>query len=494
MKNSTPIQWEAEHVRGHQDRVSPVQALPRKAQLNVEMDRLAEAYWIHLVTKSETMPSPKSQAIMGEEWQLWNGDYKITHPHDKILYSIFQDPLTDMWWRREGHISAAAHEAIDYNVTEETMGGLTAPQRKYITKSASENYGIGTTLVEWKHQDDAACPRCSHQLETPAHVQRCDGYSANDIFTKSITKLEDFLTEEGTRPDLQDAIIQCIKKWRAGEDIRLKEYQDDIQQVIQQQHSIGWLDMMECLPAKGWQQLQRRYYNEQGMQKSSKRWITGVLRHLFHVGHKQWKHRCDIKANVTRPQENEHIELMHDEIEKQVIRGDEELLPGDKSILNYSILHLLQRSLAYKKGWLARIWAARQRAQRIAMKDDTIIVQSKEAERITYWMKLHKDRPKWTTRRLQKIIPDTVMEEAPAQDESYIGDGKYLEDSVREDVRWQDRGRQPNEQDARRMDQSEDTHQKEISNIFNCDNRRNGFEGPVLDFNTSCTHIVDRNP
>jgi hypothetical protein len=155
--------------------------------------------------------------------------------------------------------------------------------------------------------------------------------------------------------------------------------------------------MMECLPAKGWQVLQRQYYNEQGMRKSSKRWIRGVLCHLYLVGHKQWKHRCDIKANVTCPQEHEHIELMHDEIEKQFIKGDEELLPGDKSILNYSILHLLQHSLAYKKGWLARIWAARQRAQRIAKKDDTIIVQTKEAERITRWMKRHKDQPKWTT-------------------------------------------------------------------------------------------------
>jgi hypothetical protein len=230
MKNSTPIQWEAEHVKGHQDRVAPVQELPRKAQLNVEMDRLAGAYWIHLVTRSETMPSPKSQAIFGEEWQLWNGDHKISHPTDKILYSIFQDPFTDMWWRREGHISAIAHEAIDYNATAETMNSLNAPQRKYITKSASENYGIGTTLVEWKHQSDATCPRCSHPMETSAHVQQCGGYSANDIFQKSITKLEDFLTEENTRPDLQDAIIQCMKKWRTRESIQLTDYQADVQE------------------------------------------------------------------------------------------------------------------------------------------------------------------------------------------------------------------------------------------------------------------------
>jgi hypothetical protein len=489
MKNSTHIQWETEHVKGHQDRVMPVQALSRKARLNVEMDRLAGAYWIHLVTTSDSMPTPITQAITGEEWQLWNGDHKMTHPHDNILYSAFQDPITDMWWRREGHISPEAYDEIDYDATEETMCSLTATQRKYITKTASENYGVGTTLVDWKHQADAVCPRCKHQVETPVHVQRCEGYAAGDIFQKSIANLEEFLTEEDTRPDLQDAIIQCIKRWRAGEDIRLTEYQNDIQQVIKQQHTIGWLDMMECLPAKGWQVLQRRYYNEQGKRKSSKRWIRGVLRRLCLVGHKQWKHRCDIKANVTRPQEQEHIELMHDEIEKQFIQGDEDLLPGDKPILNYSILNLMHRSLAYKKGWLTRIWAARQRAQRIAKKDDTIIVQTKEAERITRWMKRHKDRPEWTKQRLQRMIPDTVMEEAAVPGEGYIEDGKYLEDSVREDVRGQRDSIAPNQQDEKRMDLEEGTHQEEISNIFNCDNIHDGFEAPILDF----THIV-RNP
>jgi hypothetical protein len=185
---------------------------------------------------------------------------------------------------------------------------------------------------------------------------------------------------------------------------------------------------------------------------------------------------------------------MHDEIEKQFVIGEEGLLPGDKTILNYSILHLLQRSLAYKKGWLTRIWSARQRAQWIAMNDDAIIVRSKEAERITNWMKLHKDRPKWTKRMLQKIIPDTVMEDTSTHDDRYIGDGEYLEASVSEDVRWQEEGKQPNEQDDRRMDRSKETQQADISNIFSCDNRRIGFEGPVTNSNTSCTHIVNRNP
>jgi hypothetical protein len=242
------------------------------------------------------MPAPISHAIFGEEWQLWNGDHKISHPSDKILYPIFQDPHTDMWWRREGHITPEARTHIDRDAIEDVMKSLNASQRKYVTKAASENYGIGTTLVQWKHQTDAKCPRCNHPLETSTHVQQCEGYSANEVFQKSIEKLDEFLTNEQTRPDLQDAIVQCLKKWRAKESIHLEEYQQDVQEVIRQQHSIGWLDMMECLPAKGWQTLQRRYYNAHHLQKSSRRWIRGVLRQLHIIGHKQWKHRCDFSS------------------------------------------------------------------------------------------------------------------------------------------------------------------------------------------------------
>jgi hypothetical protein len=123
---------------------------------------------------------------------------------------------------------------------------------------------------------------------------------------------------------------------------------------------------MECLPARGWQTLQRQYYHEEGLQKSSRRWLRGLLLQLHHLGHKQWRHRCDIKNTITKPDERDHIDLLHTEIEQQFELGIADLPTGDRTLLSYNILHLLDKSLAYKKGWLTRIWAAQQRAYRIA--------------------------------------------------------------------------------------------------------------------------------
>jgi hypothetical protein len=273
IKKTVPIVWDTEHIKGHQDRFIPYHALSHKSKLNVEMDSTAKAYWIHLVSTSEMMPHPKVHEIQGEEWQLWNGEHKISHPADNILYSCMQDPITDMWWTREGHVPVEAAKLIDYTATADTMKQLPQPRRRYVTKTASENCGVGRTLVEWKFQTNAKCPRCAHDMETTLHVQQCQGHAADAVFQTNLSKVQAYLEDENTRPDIQDAILECIKKWRRRQPIHLRDYQEDIQEVIRQQHTIGWLDFLECLPAKGWQQLQRQYYSDQNLRKSSKRWI-----------------------------------------------------------------------------------------------------------------------------------------------------------------------------------------------------------------------------
>jgi hypothetical protein len=313
-----------------------------------------------------------------------------------------------MWWIRERHILHEAQAIIDFDAVEDAMHHLSIPRRRYVTKVASENCGVGTTLVEWKYQQNAACPRCPHQQETTQHIQRCQGYAANTIFSRSIDSLQAFLTKEATRPDLHDAIVQCIQRWRKQQPIHLRDYQDDIQQVIRQQHIIGWLDFMECLPAKGWQILQRQYYQTEGIQKSSRRWLRGLLLQLHHMGHKQWRHRCDIKNNITQPNDRAHIDLLHTEIEQQFELGAADLPVGDQTLLSHNILHLLDKSLAYKKGWLARIWAARQRAHRIATHNDELVLQSKAASQVYQWCLHHRDHP---PARKRKRHQDQTMDE-----------------------------------------------------------------------------------
>jgi hypothetical protein len=189
---------------------------------------------------------------------------------------------------------------------------------------------------------------------------------------------------------------------------------------------------MECLPAKGWQILQRQYYKDEGLQKSSRRWLRGLLLQLHHMGHKQWRHRCDIKNNVTQPNDHAHIDLMHTEIEQQFEQGATDLAIGDQPLLDHNILNLLDKSLAYKKGWLARIWAARQRAHRIAAHDNELLLQSKAASQIYQWCLHHKPSSR-KRKRYQDQTTDEHEEATPTDSKRQKGDDNAAEDPANAD-------------------------------------------------------------
>lgn len=175
-----------------------------------------------------------------------------------------------MWWIQHGHLPSGAHRHVDYDATMQSMQSLKPTRRRYVTKAASDNYGIGQTLVEWQFAQSPTCPRCE-QIETADHVQRCNGHGADKVFEASLLKVQTYLTDEDTRPELQEAIVYSIQQWRKGEGIQLKSFGKDIQEAIWQQHQIGWRQFLECLPARKWKMIQMRYYREEQRMKSSQK-------------------------------------------------------------------------------------------------------------------------------------------------------------------------------------------------------------------------------
>jgi hypothetical protein len=119
------------------------------------------------------------------------------------------------------------------------MQNLPTHRRRYVTKVASENCGVGTTLQAWAFQANAQCPRCEHPEESTLHVQQCNGYEAEKVFLNSVKNINNYLINNmQTRPDLQDAIIHCLEQWRQKLPIRLQQFQGDLRKVIRQQHEI----------------------------------------------------------------------------------------------------------------------------------------------------------------------------------------------------------------------------------------------------------------
>ncbi|MGL5934640.1 MAG: hypothetical protein ACRCZI_03340 [Cetobacterium sp.] len=311
------------------------------------------------------------------------------------------------------------------------MRHLKPSRKRYITKTASANCGIGATMQEWGFQDTAKCPRCSEEHETTTHVQRCSGHGADEVFEKSLLKLQAYLTDENTHPELQEAIVTCLQRWRDKKPIRLQEFSTEMRDVIRDQHEIGWQQLLEGLPAKKWQTMQQLHYRREEVRKSSRRWLRGLLLQLHQIGHRQWKHRCDIKNQITQPTEKEQEDNIHEVIEEEYVRGAGSLMPGDKNLMEYNLIQLLNKTLAYKIGWVTRVGAARQRALRRRMADNQATIRSRQASKLYKWLQAPCRRPTKRTKRTHTTPEEdiTMQLEVPV-----VVDRQYLEHCVAESI------------------------------------------------------------
>ena len=361
---TNPIKWNGVHVKGHQDSRHLYGALTRMELLNIEMDALAKDFWHHCCVHNpgDTIPSPPSHDIYGEGWQLHAHNKKIAHPSTRHLYSIIQDPHAQHWWVEHGQIPEAATPEVDWDASTDFMQKLDANERRWITKHSSDNCGVNATLTKWRYKTDAGCPKCGQEEDT-AHVYQCQGYSSTSPWDGHMEKLSQYMDRTQTSPQAQDAILMGIRKWRQKAPIPLDSFNEDVKTVVRQQNSLGWKNLIEGLPVKGWQNLQRHYYTLHNIRRSSKKWVRGLLQQLFRAARQQWKHRNDVKHRILKPEYTAAMRLLNREIRRELLQGTRRLLPGDRHLVQRNMMELLSRKDTYKQSWYVSIIEARKRGQ-----------------------------------------------------------------------------------------------------------------------------------
>jgi hypothetical protein len=366
----SPLTWTYEHVYGHQDsKRRRGRPLTRLEKLNVLMDKTAGDVWVQAVRQQGQSRNVFS-AILGEGWQLWNGQDKLTCPSRNCLYELIQDEATQMWWVRHGFVSQDNAARVDWDATSDLMAALTPAERRWITKTASHNCGIGTTLVQWKYQDDPQCPRCG-QREDSAHVVRCTGHEANVPWEQSMQDLKAYLEASKTSPSIAVAIPECIQLWRNQQPIVPATFPPDIRSTVAEQHSIGWQSLLEGLPSGRWRRVQLQFVVRQRLRQSNKRWMTGLLKKLVALGRGQWFHRNQMKHVTLRPRHKRAEALLNQEIMELYNHGPVAVSIGDRGLFQENLVRMLDRSLPYRKAWFVNVTTAITRQQRIVRHDPT---------------------------------------------------------------------------------------------------------------------------
>jgi hypothetical protein len=381
----SPIQWKGQHVKGHQDKNK--QKLTRLELLNIEMDKLAKTYWRHLYANPNApLHQPVARQIYNEGWSIWAGTEKIVNPHRRTLYQRLQDPITQQYWVRHGRYNEASTNNIDWDIVTRANLRLPPARRRWITKHASNNCGVGQTLVEWKFQTDAACPRCGADEDT-THVLRCTRTGAQEHWHNGIQKLEASLTRLRTDPFITSTILLCLQTWRNKATLSPRLVPTHILPAVRQQCQIGWKNLLYGLIAKDWRQIQQTYYDTNNICGSSKKWATSLVVLLHHLAWGQWDQRNTVKYKSHKPRERTASTLLDRQITRELLLGVRDLPPGDRHHFRHNLITLLRRNEKYKRAWFVNVTMARERQQNRRNGNEAERIRSRETSLLLKYFK-----------------------------------------------------------------------------------------------------------
>ena len=67
-------------------------------------------------------------------------------------------------------------------------------------------YGTNSKLVEWGRSTDSRCPNCNCLGEDANHLMVCKSKGRSKMFEEHVQKIEEWMEDHYTDPELQDLV------------------------------------------------------------------------------------------------------------------------------------------------------------------------------------------------------------------------------------------------------------------------------------------------
>jgi hypothetical protein len=186
-----------------------------------------------------------------------------------------------------------------------------------------------------------------------------------------IVKLDEWLQDHETQPDIRRELINGMKAWSVGT-VRRTFYNTptQIQEVLLHQDAIGWTNLLEGCMDVGWTETQASYYKMIGSRRSGLRWTVAVIKKLWDVAWDLWEQRNGFLHDA------EYQATLHDtasldtEIRFHFRQGASHLPQRVQYLFEGSLTELLTTSVRHRQKWLKSVVAAREMANvRQALQD-----------------------------------------------------------------------------------------------------------------------------
>jgi len=348
------IKWNVTftHVRGHQDGGHPT-VLSREAMLNVEMDSRA---------KAKLGPGTGSMAIPYEGWACYIEAKKIIKQWMLTLREHINGAKILQYWKQKERFGDGTAEQVDWDAIRRAMTDTTWRRRKWVTKFATGDFAHGKNMRRWRFRTVSNCPRCNQDGEDKQHILRCPAPTAQQRWNIALQELEGWLRSAKTDPKLAEAIIAGLRGWYSGDQLIPMP---NLPAVIQQ-NQLGWALLLEGGLSRMWQTEQAKFWTTIKTRKSSKRWVSELIKKLWEISWDLWTHRNEElhSSDTARGQILEHD--VNTRIAQAYQSGSRELPRDALHLIQAPQERVLEQPLITKQLWLDTWEAAKRRQERAA--------------------------------------------------------------------------------------------------------------------------------
>jgi Reverse transcriptase (RNA-dependent DNA polymerase) len=342
------VQWKIRHVKGHQDDERAPTELDRWERLNVEMDGRAKAFI--QVAKQR----PRHFLIKSEPWSLWYQGKKIVKDIKETIYEIVHSSEARDYWSQKEKVMPPLLDSIQWDAVNQAMKSSPRATRVFIAKHTVGMCGVGKFMHRWKQRHSPNCPRCG-EFEDAPHVWLCRGSDSDAIWQKSMVSLAEWMESVQTDPDVQEAILSKLSKWRTGsDDDGMVPFQ--LQPAIEQQNDIGWSNFIEGWVSFEWELVQQSYYDLIQSRRSGLRWLSSLITKLWQTAWDLWEHRNGVLHKQENMVSAEAMSRLNRRIRYLYIRTASLSIPHpDKYLFTVTLQQLLSKDVTYKKAWITNV-------------------------------------------------------------------------------------------------------------------------------------------
>ena len=349
------------HVYGHQDELN--KKLSNLETLNIRMDSMAKEILQKVLDEDRDIPDALPLTPKGLV-QVDYGDIPVTSSLASTLrFYIAKDRILDYWESKGRFKSEISIKEIDWIVLRRTSEELSFAMGRFVSKWTTHHIGVGRMMELRQARAKNSCPRCDHPEETTLHVLRCRNKASRKIWRKGIRKVEKWMENSHTHPEIGRAISATLRNFNKDESY--DSFVDPlaegpIRECLQAQVKIGWVGFLEGLFSTQWAKLQEEYFRSTDLRRSGLRWAVNLSKQLWKLVFTMWDHRNTVLFTTSKIDELSGIAQIKQAILQEKELGLGKLDPSYAPYLTLSSSSFSNMKTIDLRRWLSLIRQARE--------------------------------------------------------------------------------------------------------------------------------------